>query len=70
MVILGWTDLFHNTSDERYLSAAIRAADWLCEIIGNDGKLSNFAYMNIPHAYHSRVMGFARGFSLYKLNYI
>lgn len=55
MVILGWTDLFKTTNDERFLRAAKRASDWLCMNIDNDGKWSRYTYNNIPHAYHSRV---------------
>lgn len=55
MVILGWTDLYEFTKDTRYLTAARRAADWLCSVIDADGKWSRFTYNEIPHAYHSRV---------------
>lgn len=55
MVILGWTDLFQNTGDNKYLSAAVKAADWLCINMEDDGTWVKFAYQGIPHAYHSRV---------------
>jgi hypothetical protein len=55
MVILGWADLYKATGEERYLNAAVRASDWLCSIIDNDGKWSRYTYNGIPHAYHSRV---------------
>ena len=55
MVILGWTDLYNLTRDEKYLSAAVRAANWLCDNIDDDGKWSRHVYNDIPHAYHSRV---------------
>lgn len=55
MVILGWTDLYNETGDERYLSASLKAADWLCLIMDEDGKWSRDTYNGIPHTYHSRV---------------
>jgi hypothetical protein len=55
MVILGWTDLYQHTGYDRYLSASLKAADWLCLNIDTDGKWSKFTYNKIPHAYHSRV---------------
>jgi hypothetical protein len=55
MVILGWADLYEFTKDTRYLTAARRAADWLCSVIDTDGRWSRFTYNDIPHAYHSRV---------------
>ncbi len=55
MVILGWTDLYKYTGSERYLNAAVRAADWLCLNIENDGRWIKSSYNGIPHAYHSRV---------------
>ena len=55
MVILGWTDLFNRTREERYLNAAVRAANWLSDNIDEDGKWSRYVYNDIPHAYHSRV---------------
>ncbi|NLA49407.1 MAG: hypothetical protein GX876_08095, partial [Bacteroidales bacterium] len=55
MVILGWTDLYKVTREEKYLNAAIKASDWLCSIIDADGKWSQHTYNGIPHAYHSRV---------------
>jgi uncharacterized protein YyaL (SSP411 family) len=55
MVILGWTDLFRQTRFDRYLSAAVKAADWLCLNMENDGRWVKNSYQGIPHAYHSRV---------------
>lgn len=55
MVILGWIDLYSITGYRRYLSASIKAADWLCVNIDTDGKWSKHTYQGIPHAYHSRV---------------
>ncbi len=55
MVILGWTDLYGHSGDDRYLSAFVKAADWLCSIIDDDGKWSKYDYGDIPHTYSSRV---------------
>jgi hypothetical protein len=55
MVILGWTDLFRHTGYDRYLAAAVRAADWLCVNMESDGRWIANSYQGIPHAYHSRV---------------
>jgi rhamnogalacturonyl hydrolase YesR len=55
MVILGWTDLYFHTEDNRYLSASVKAADWLCSIMDLDGKWSKYDYNDIPHSYSSRV---------------
>ena len=54
-VILGWTALFRHTQDERYLSAALRAADWLVDAQDSDGKWVRSTYLEAPRAYHSRV---------------
>jgi hypothetical protein len=55
MVILGWTDLYNSTMDKRFIEAAVKAGDWLCSIIDEDGKWSKFEYKEIPHTYSSRV---------------
>jgi len=55
MVTLGWADLYHHTGDGRYLSAAVKAADWLCSVMEEDGRWIKYSYQGIPHAYHSRV---------------
>lgn len=36
-VIFGWVRAFEEEKDERYREAAIRAANWLCDIMDNDG---------------------------------
>ncbi len=36
-VILGWTRAFDKEGDERYREAAVRAANWLCDIMDDDG---------------------------------
>lgn len=55
MVILGWTNLHRHTGKERFLTAAVKAADWLCSIMEEDGKWSKYDYNDMPHAYSSRV---------------
>jgi len=54
-VILGWTALYRHARDERYLQAAIRAADWLVSIQEADGKWVRHTYLDAPRAYHARV---------------
>ncbi|KXB31383.1 hypothetical protein AT959_06855 [Dechloromonas denitrificans] len=36
-VIFGWVRAFEEEGDERYRQAAVRAADWLIEVMDNDG---------------------------------
>lgn len=55
MVILGWTDLYDHTGEKRYLSAAVKAAEWLCDVMDNEGKWVKFEFHEVPHAYCSRV---------------
>lgn len=54
-VILGWASLYRETKLNRFLDAAIKAANWLLSVQDNDGKWSKHTYENIPHVYHSRV---------------
>jgi hypothetical protein len=55
IVVLGWVDLYKHTKLNRFLDAAIKAADWLVSIQDSDGKWSRFTYNGIPHAYNSQV---------------
>ncbi|MBC8552105.1 MAG: glycoside hydrolase family 127 protein [Candidatus Brocadiales bacterium] len=54
-ILFGLINIFELTGDEKYLSAAKRAGDWLIEIQDDDGAWRNFSYHSIPHAYHARV---------------
>ena len=54
-VLLGWTTLYRATGLNRFLDAAVRAADWLADVQDADGKWSRHAYMDAPHVYHTRV---------------
>lgn len=54
-VILGWVSLYQHARDERYLQAAMRAADWLVSIQDADGKWTRHTYLDAPRAYHARV---------------
>jgi len=54
-VILGWASLYRETKKNKYLEAAVRAADWLLSVQDEDGKWSKYTYLGIPHAYHTRV---------------
>jgi hypothetical protein len=55
MVLLGLTELYRETQDEKFLQATRKAADWLVSTQDNDGKWSRDSYKGIPHAYHSKV---------------
>jgi len=54
-VILGWMALYEHTKQNKFMDAALKAADWLISVQDHDGKWSMHAYHGIPHAYHSRV---------------
>ncbi|PYM33048.1 MAG: hypothetical protein DME15_12170, partial [Candidatus Rokuibacteriota bacterium] len=54
-VISGWTSLYGETGQKRFLEAAARAADWLVAIQDQDGKWSQHTLKDIPHAYNTRV---------------
>ncbi len=54
-VIFGWNRLYQTTNEEKYLYSAKKAGDWLVKIQDDNRKWSKHTYMNIPHAYHSRV---------------
>ena len=54
-VILGWTSLYRETKLNRFLDAAVKAANWLISVQDDDGKWSKYTYMANPHVYHTRV---------------
>lgn len=54
-VLLGWAALYRTTGEERFLEAAEGASDWLLQVQDDDGKWSRHTYMDVPHAYHTRV---------------
>lgn len=53
--LIGLNFLYLKTSDRKYLDAAIKAADWLCEVQNQDGSWTSFSYNNEPHSYYTRV---------------
>lgn len=53
-VILGWCLLFERTGDKRYLTAACRAGDFLCNCQEADGRWVNNTYCG-PRTYHARI---------------
>lgn len=53
-VLLGWIALYKETQDDRYLTAALRAADWIVACQDPDGKWTRSTYKG-PRAYKSRV---------------
>ncbi len=54
-VIRGMHDVYKYTSDFKYLSAAIQACDWLCEIQEPEGFWRKNAFMNAARVYDSYV---------------
>jgi hypothetical protein len=54
-VMLGWVALYKKTKIDKYLQAAIKAADWLVGNMDEDGKWSKNTFNKIPHAYNVRV---------------
>ncbi len=55
MVIFGLIRTYEEISDEKYRTAAIRAADWLVAQQEPSGEWKQYAADNIPHTYYSRV---------------
>jgi hypothetical protein len=53
-VILGWCALFDETSEKKYLDAAVRAADWLVANQEKNGSWNNFSN-NGPKTFDTRV---------------
>jgi len=54
-IIGGFLALYHETQEERYLTAATKAGDFLVAEQDPDGKWSKFSYNDIPHSYYSKV---------------
>lgn len=54
-VIFGWTALYEETGRNKFLDAALRAAEWLARIQDGDGSWSRHTYMKAAHTYHTRV---------------
>lgn len=54
-VLFGFTRCYAETGDQRYLSASVRAGDWLLREQEPDGTWIRNAVDRIPHAYYSRV---------------
>jgi predicted SAM-dependent methyltransferase len=53
-VILGWMALYKQTGQDKYLNAAVKAADWIVGKQDPDGKWTKNTYAG-PRSYHSRV---------------
>jgi hypothetical protein len=54
-VMLGWVALYKKTKIDKYLNAAVKAAEWLVGNMDDDGKWSKNTFNKIPHAYNVRV---------------
>jgi hypothetical protein len=55
-VILGWTALYRETQSDRFLEAAVRAADWLLSIQDDDGGWTGHTFRGLSRVYHTRVV--------------
>ncbi|MDB4347294.1 glycoside hydrolase family 127 protein [Bacteroidia bacterium] len=53
-IIFGLCDIYQQTKDRKYLAAAQKAGDWLCEIQEADGTWQQHTTLG-PKSYHSRV---------------
>lgn len=54
-IIFGLINAYKLSCDERFLTAAKKAGDWLINNQDNDGAWRKFSFQSIPHTYHSRV---------------
>jgi hypothetical protein len=54
-VIFGWSALFEQTRQQKYLNALVRAADWLGEIQEEGGFWQRYTLNQTPTTYHTRV---------------
>lgn len=65
--LLGMTDAYQKTGQQKYLDSAIAAADFLCSIQEPDGSWLKHTYGNTTHTYHTRVAwGILKVFQLTK----
>lgn len=55
MITFGLVRQYRETGDDRFREAAVRAADWLCDVQEPDGYWERHAYNGVRHAYSSRV---------------
>jgi ubiquinone/menaquinone biosynthesis C-methylase UbiE len=53
--LIGLNFWYEKTGDKIFLEAAIKAADWLCEVQNTDGSWTRHSYNNEAHAYYTRV---------------
>lgn len=54
-VLFGLVRGYQETGEQKYLNAATKAGDWLCDIMDSDGKWSKHTYCNLVHTYNTRV---------------
>ncbi|MDD2822972.1 MAG: terpene cyclase/mutase family protein [Candidatus Daviesbacteria bacterium] len=52
--ILGLTDLYQQTKTKKYLTSAVKAADFLCSVQEKDGSWIKFEYGGKPRSYETR----------------
>ena len=54
-ILHGLLSAWHETHQEKYLQAGMRAGDWLVTVQARDGSWPRFEYLQRAHAYHTRV---------------
>jgi uncharacterized protein YyaL (SSP411 family) len=54
-IIRGLLSVYDYTKDTKYLDAATKGCDWLCEVQEKEGYWKRFAFMNVPRVYDSYV---------------
>jgi uncharacterized protein YyaL (SSP411 family) len=54
-VIRGLLSAYNQTKQNRYLQAAVKAGDWLCDMQDAEGFWKKHAFMNVPRVYDSYV---------------
>jgi len=64
-ILHGLLALYQHTADENWLSAAIRAGEWMISLQNADGSWTEGSHKNIPHAYYTRAI-----FPLFSLSQI
>jgi len=52
--IIGLTDIYKATKNQKYLKSAVSAADFLCSVQNKDGSWTKYAYRGLPHSYETR----------------
>lgn len=54
-VVFGFVKAFEVTENQKYINAAIKAANWIISVQEKNGSWIKYAAQGIPHTYYSRV---------------